>query len=206
MSCDILSAPGVVLLSYFVFHPKQIGFNSPSSQWMPGHKWDSYYRINFSAEGIVITFLRTKSIQFGRRRLHIPLVRLDTIFCPVRAYRLSLEKLGALRGSLIPAFAFRERGKLTWLTKDIFIDTLREITSRFATGDELFTGHSFRRGGATWAFQSGLPGELIQVMGDWSSDCYKRYLEFSMQNKLQLSSFFSRNLSKGFTLEVYTSQ
>lgn len=42
-----------------------------------------------------------------------------------------------------------------------------------------YTGHSFRRGGATYAFRSGVPGELIQVMGDWKSDAYKRYFDFS---------------------------
>ena len=42
-----------------------------------------------------------------------------------------------------------------------------------------FRGHSFRRGGATWAFRTGVPGELIQIYGDWASDAYKCYLEFS---------------------------
>lgn len=37
----------------------------------------------------------------------------------------------------------------------------------------------FCRGGATYAFRSGVPGELIQVMGDWKSDAYKRYFDFS---------------------------
>ena len=152
-------------------------------------------RINFSAEGVVITLLRTKTIQFGKRRLHIPLVRLNSILCPVRAYRNCLGPLGSARASMIPAFVFRERDQFFWLTKRVFIDTFREIAARFAVGDELFTGHSFRRGGATWAFQSGVPGELIQVMGDWSSDSYKRYLEFSMQSKLKLASIFSQSLT-----------
>ena len=62
---------------------------------------------------------------------------------------------------------------------------------RFAN---LFTGHSFRRGGATYAFEAGIPGELIQICGDWSSDCYKQYLEFSMQTKLDLAAQFARHL------------
>lgn len=47
-----------------------------------------------------------------------------------------------------------------------------------------FRGHSFRRGGATWAFRAGVPGELIQIYGDWASDAYKCYLEFSEDSKL----------------------
>ena len=51
-----------------------------------------------------------------------------------------------------------------------------------------YTGHSFRRGGATYAFRSGVPGELIQVMGDWKSDAYKRYFDFSFDTMLSVSS------------------
>ena len=47
-----------------------------------------------------------------------------------------------------------------------------------------FRGHSFRRGGATWAFRAGVPGELIQIYGDWASDAYKCYLEFLEDAKL----------------------
>ena len=57
-----------------------------------------------------------------------------------------------------------------------------------------YTGHSFRRGGASWAFQAGLPGELIQVCGDWVSDAYNVYLEFTMQKKLDLAALFSKCL------------
>jgi integrase len=150
-------------------------------------------RVNFSAEGLVITLLRTKTIQFGNRRLHLPLLKLDSVLCPVRAYTNSLRKLGG--ASCVPAFVFRDKGKFVWLTKQIFIRTFRSITDQFTpAGEARFTGHSFRRGGATWAFQAGVPGELIQVMGDWSSDAYKQYLEFSMENKLKLASLFSYSL------------
>ena len=60
----------------------------------------------------------------------------------------------------------------------------------------LLTGHSFRRGGATWAFQAGLPGELIQISGDWASDAYKQYLEFTITNKITLAVLFSKNLPR----------
>ena len=49
-----------------------------------------------------------------------------------------------------------------------------------------FSGHSFRRGGATYLFKMGIPGELIQVMGDWHSDAYKAYLEIDLSTKFNL--------------------
>ena len=32
-----------------------------------------------------------------------------------------------------------------------------------------FRGHSFHRSWASWAFNTGVPGELIQIFGVWSS-------------------------------------
>ena len=34
----------------------------------------------------------------------------------------------------------------------------------------------------------GVPGEIIQLYGDWSSDAYKLYLEFSLESKLALAN------------------
>ena len=154
-------------------------------------------RVNFSKEGLLITFLHTKTIQFGRRRLHIPLWRSSSHFCPVVAYENYLNFIKPNPSG--PAFVFSIRGKTRWLTKAIFIQTFRSVLAssghRFAN---LFTGHSFRRGGATYAFEAGIPGELIQICGDWSSDCYKQYLEFDMQTKLDLAAQFARHLCATF--------
>ena len=35
-----------------------------------------------------------------------------------------------------------------------------------------FRGHSFRRGRASWAFNTGVPGELIQILGVWSLEAW----------------------------------
>jgi len=33
-----------------------------------------------------------------------------------------------------------------------------------------YSSHSFRRGGASFMLQVGIPGEMIKLMGDWRSD------------------------------------
>ena len=35
--------------------------------------------------------------------------------------------------------------------------------------------HSFRRGVASFYFRAGVPSEIIQLFGNWASDCYLRY-------------------------------
>ena len=77
---------------------------------------------------------------------------------------------------------------------------------------KLYSPHSFRRGGASFAFPCNVPAEIIQRQGDWQSDAYLIYLEMSSAQKrravnsmashiLQLSSpwctipFFSYTIS-----------
>ena len=175
------------------FTMARLGSILPSGKATPLHTILTRNRVNFSQQGLLITLLHTKTIQFGRRRLHIPLIRHNSNLCPVRAYEqlltfLDLEDSG-------PAFVFLDQGKPCWLTRSVFISTFRSVLGLGCVSNAtFFTGHSFRRGGATWAFQAGIPGELIQICGDWVSDAYKRYLEFSMDDKLHLAAQFVRHL------------
>lgn len=170
----------------------RLGSILPSSTSTPRREFLTHERINFCEEGLLVTLVQTKTIQFGRRRLHIPLLRAESVLCPVQAYTRALTFFKDFQH--VPAFVFMENGKPKWLTRSIFIRTFRHVISRAGFQPLDFTGHSFRRGGATWAFQSGMPGELIQICGDWVSDSYRRYLEFSTQNKLDLAALLIRNL------------
>jgi hypothetical protein len=54
-----------------------------------------------------------------------------------------------------------------------------------------FGCHSLRRGGATFAAKSGVPAFYIKLQGDWSSDCYTRYIALSSEAKLTAPSLMS---------------
>ena len=53
-----------------------------------------------------------------------------------------------------------------------------------------FTGHSFRRGAATWACHQGLGADQIQKLGHWKSAVYQLYIDTMEQDKLALSRLF----------------
>ena len=178
---------------FLFFTMARLGSILPSSKATPLHTILARNRVNFSTQGILITLLHTKTIQFGRRRLHIPLIRNASPFCPVVAYEQVLAHIQVDAGG--PAFIFQHQGHVKLLTGTIFVDTFRKVLRAGGVPEaSRFTGHSFRRGGATWAFQAGIPGELIQICGDWSSDAYKQYLEFSMVDKLNLAGLLVRHL------------
>ena len=179
------------LFSFYMM--ARLGSILPKSGSTPRNKFLTQDRVNFCAQGLLVTLLHTKTIQFGKRRLHIPLLCIESILCPVAAY----SKLYSFVAShtLASAFVFCDKGKMKQLNTSKFIRTFRSILRIGGVQHaSSFTGHSFRRGGASWAFQAGVPGELIQICGDWASDSYKRYLEFSMDNKLHLAARLTRNL------------
>ena len=83
-------------------------------------------------------------------------------------------------------------GSLSPVIKRQFVQVFRDrLFSAAIPHAHTYRGHSFRRGGANWAFQCGVPGELIQVFGDWSSDAYKSSLEFSLPAKLRVARLVS---------------
>ena len=151
-------------------------------------------RVNVCDSGLILTFLHTKTIQFDERVLHVPLVRSDSPLCPVVAYSHSASFYVSSSGG--PAFLFCDAsGKVAPLLAGKFVSVIRDLLSRAGVSDaQSFRGHSFRRGGASWAFNNGVPGELIQVVGDWKSDAYKVYLEFSMSSKLLIAQRLAHNL------------
>ena len=55
--------------------------------------------------------------------------------------------------------------------------------------------HSFRRGGVTFAFACHAPRAFIKAQGDWQSDAYLVYLQFSSADKLKLLNSITSRLS-----------
>ena len=79
------------------------------------------------------------------------------------------------------------------LSYNKFLDHVNSILLKSGNKPPL-TGHSFRRGGATWAFQVGLPGEAIQDIGMWKSEAYLRYIEPSLNTKIGNMRKFGQKL------------
>ena len=59
---------------------------------------------------------------------------------------------------------------------------------------EQYAGHSFRRGGATFAMRCGVPVELIKIQGDWKSNAYERYLENSFIERLKAVAIVAKHV------------
>ena len=52
------------------------------------------------------------------------------------------------------------------------------------------------RGGATFAYQSNMEGEMIKLLGDWASDTYERYVDISMDKRYDSMKQFVESLNR----------
>ena len=93
----------------------------------------------------------------------------NTILCPVNALRAYLQIHPDRRG---PLFMFSNH---KFLTRADINNTLKDTTNGIAN----ITSHSLRIGAASTAAAMGCPKYLIQGMGRWSSDCFRRYIRIA---------------------------
>ena len=139
-------------------------------------------------QGVLVVFVKwSKTNQYGNRLLKVPLTAIpDSNLCPVNAF-LNMTKLVPASDD-DPAFGIMSRSSsLVPVTYRQLQGKIKSLMAKTGRAPELYSSHSFRRGGCSWAFKSGVPMDLIQQHGDWLSDCYKAYLTFDFGKKLSVS-------------------
>ena len=60
------------------------------------------------------------------------------------------------------------------ITNDKFTEGIKTLFRLSSYSPELYSGHFFRRGGATLLFQLNCYLLVIQALGDWANDTYLR--------------------------------
>ena len=163
----------------------------------PGHiaKLVKRQDVVFKDGLLQVTFYWTKTRQSGGTPFVIPLSPIPgSLLCPVTAYHRMLKVVPAPQDS--PLFVVQSPTGLKPIVYRYFHDIFRSFISALGLEQSKFSSHSFRRGGATFAFSLGLPGELIQAQGDWKSDCYKVYLEASFQDRVKVCKSMARSVSR----------
>ncbi|CAC5357523.1 unnamed protein product [Mytilus coruscus] len=95
-----------------------------------------------------------------------------------------------------PAFLHISTGTTVPLTYSTFLHMLKHSLSQLKLDTSGYSGHSFRRGGATFALECGVSSDLIQAQGDWKSEAYKGYLDPSFSHKQQVMNAFASALSQ----------
>ena len=129
----------------------------------------------------------SKTNQFGQRLLCLPLVSIpNSPLCPLTAFE-HMSRMLPLQAHF-PAFMVLNRGHLQPLSYPAFQAYFRCLISLTGRDSGEFSTHSLHRGGASWAYRNNVDVDLIQLHGDWASDCYKKYLHVKFPQKVKLVS------------------
>ena len=135
-----------------------------------------------------------KTNQFGGRDTVIPIPgNQDPALDPVRHLHSLLSS--STSPSDYPAFSY---GPSQFITYSKFTRRLKTLLSKAGYNPDLFSGHSFRRGGASFLHSCGGSALMVQSSGDWSSQCFTRYLYLSEEERLKAQSLISQGISRTF--------
>ena len=131
--------------------------------------------------GVIQFFDHSKTIQFKERRAFVAFPwHKDSKLCPCPALLRSNNKLALSSSPENYIFTFRVDGVLKPLTYQDFSLKLRFVLQKLHLSVDQYSGHSFRRGGATHGLCSGVPAEIIKAQGDWKSlESYLDYLDIT---------------------------
>ena len=91
-----------------------------------------------------------------------------------------------------PALSFSKNGFINHRT---FTDKLKLLIKKAGLDPALYSGHSFRRGGASYLYSVGGSTLMVQVLGEWSSQIYTRYLSLSVEDRLEAQQLIATNIN-----------
>ena len=80
-------------------------------------------------------------------------------------------------------------------TRELVIGQVRQILTLLGVKGH-YLGHSFRRGGATAAWEAGLSENEIMLLGRWKSDSYRRYIDIKPERILAASRRHQQHRSR----------
>ena len=132
-----------------------------------------------------------KTNNFCTRDVLIPVPgNRDPALDPVRHLQALFSKVTAEPDS--PAFTFA-KGK--FIQYSSFTSRLKQLLKKAGYDADLYSGHSFRRGGASFLHSCGGTALMIQASGDWSSQCFTRYLYLTEAERLQSQALMAEGIN-----------
>lgn len=156
--------------------------------------------LTFTPDGAQLVIHESKTIQFKQCQLSItlPLIN-NSDLCPIAALHNNI-KLNCV-SSHQPLFSVfsAQTGASTPITDSQSNAFIKRVLRLLGEDPRYFSPHSFRRGGATFAFDCGLPAESIKMQGDWLSDAYLVYLELTEVQKCRAARSMAHKIQSMFS-------
>ena len=130
--------------------------------------------IFFQQKEAIVLLKWTKTMQSNNKAKLLKIPVLDNQFCPVKAIKDCLKLVPGDNNSPL----LQIRSGQTWMpmTDSRVRNHLKNVLMLLQMPPDFITFHTFRRSGASLAFNHNVPLQDIQRHGTWTSDCVWRYV------------------------------
>jgi hypothetical protein len=146
-----------------------------------------------NADTFWIIVKHSKTIQFHQRQVRIPFTAVsDSTLCPVSALQRLIPLLPP--DTTQPLFSYLAGQTIVYVTHSKFVSFIKNLVARIGLDPTVYSGHSLRRGGATYAFNVGLPAHIIKLRGDWRSNAFEQYISLHDPMNLLASKVLSNSM------------
>ena len=183
------------LLGFYMFLRKSNLVPDTMEDFNPEHQFTRDVNLTTPDHAMMFEIRWSKTIQFKQKVLRMPILPAQNkAICPVYWTYKMMQLVPA--GPKDPVLAINYRNKLVSLSANQLIYRIRKWLLLIGYDPSIYSLHSLRRGGATFAYQSDLEGEMIKLLGGWASDAYKRYIDVSMDKRYESMKLFVEALNK----------
>lgn len=180
------------LVAFFSFLRKS-NLTTPSARACNPLKHLTHNDIKFSRNGAFLRIRWSKTLQHIEGILLIPLPLIPhSELCLVTAIHHYFQLVAADTNS--PFSCVPQGHILQPVTFSLFSSFLKETITALGLDAMNFSPRSFRWGGTTHAYQSGVPDHLIKLHGDWRSDACKLYLSLPLATRTRVADLMAASL------------
>ena len=127
----------------------------------------------------------TKTIQTMNKIITAPLVPVPKCrqICPQHWITRMIKLIPAKNSE--PLFLVREKTNRWPLSYGQISRLLGKWCLKAGLDPHQYTPHCLRRGGLNWAHRARVTCEALQIMGDWASAAYLRYVDLDLESRLE---------------------
>ena len=141
---------------------------------------------------ILVVIQSTKTRQYGSKQLKVPLLPVSKqSICPKKWLTMMIRAIPASPED--PLFSIPTPLGNRALSYSTLAHQYKQWVQTLGLQGN-YTLHGLRRRGATHAFETGISDHLIRTLGDWASNCFRRYIDVTMDSRLRASIMFADNI------------
>ena len=128
-------------------------------------------------KGAFIKLRWSKTLQVAQQPVYIPLPSIPSShLCPVAAFRAMVARVPTLSSNSPLLLLPSSPGQTQVVTIPMLAQAFNSIIKALGLPPHTYSLHSLRRGGATLAFEAGVPVDCIKGHGTWSSQSVYTYI------------------------------